>query len=188
VGAFKLLVYGYNFTSSSVVQWSGSTLPTTYIGPTELSASVPGSFVAFPGVQTATITVVNGSQNSNGYALKVISPTVTFASELLTQTAPPADGSCGSPVPGSSFATAATLIYLYFTGTVTNADSLYNDWVGPDGSVIAGGYWGSGSGNYCFTGASLEIDGTPPSRLGPWQARVFDNGILVFWVPFTITP
>jgi hypothetical protein len=65
-------------------------------------------------------------------------------------------------------------------------DQLSNDWVGPDGVVVPGPYWDPLAGYYCFTGSSLSIGNTPSSRLGPWRARIFDNGSFWFSVPFTI--
>jgi hypothetical protein len=53
--AFTLTVLGANFTVASFVSWNGKGIPTTYIGPDQLSALVKSSDFAFPG--TATVTV-----------------------------------------------------------------------------------------------------------------------------------
>ncbi len=53
---FKLTLTGTNFFSSSVVQWNGAALPTTFVSATQLIASVPASDVATAG--TATIAVL----------------------------------------------------------------------------------------------------------------------------------
>ena len=185
IGQFNLLVYGLNFTPSSVVRWNGSTVTTTFISPNELSGSIPGSFAS--SVQTATISVASGGQASNTAPLAVLGSTgATFYGELMTTSAPPSNGTCGNPAPVYDFTKENIFAYLFFDATVSTSDNLYNDWVGPDGSVIPGGFWGPGSGTYCFTGAALEIDQTPANRLGLWQARVYDNGNLVFWVPFSV--
>jgi hypothetical protein len=185
LGAVTLLVYGSNFTTSSTVLWNGATVPTTFVSPIELVASVSGALSAHPG--NFTISVGNGSLTSNAVNLSiVVPPAASFSSELMTLSVPPADGSCGSPMPANSFSTADAIVYLFFDGTVSNADNLSNDWLGPNGTVIAGATWGNGTGNYCFVGSSLQIGNAPASLLGQWQARVFDNGTLIFSVPFTI--
>jgi len=184
VGGFSLLVMGSNFTASSSVFWNGTALPTSFISSTELSASVPPSDSYYTG--SARITVGNAGLTSTTSSLAIVTPPTTFSNQMVTLSAPPSNGSCGSPTPGTSFLPSNGIIYLYFTGPVTTADNLYNDWVAPDGTVISGGNWSGANGNYCFTGASLTISSTPANRLGSWQVRLYDNGSLVFWLPFTI--
>ena len=111
----------------------------------------------------------------------------TYNNQRVTTAAPPATG-CVVPPAVSSFLTTDNTIYLYFEAAVTTSDNLTNDWLGPNGTKVAGGSWDPGSGNYCFTGASLNIANTPANLLGSWQARVFDNGTLLFSVSFTINP
>jgi hypothetical protein len=55
--AFTLIIEGANFISGSAVQWNGSPRSTTYVGPTQLAASIMGSDIATAG--TASVTVVN---------------------------------------------------------------------------------------------------------------------------------
>ena len=43
--AFQLTVRGFEFTTSSVIQFDGETLPTTYINATELRTNVPARLV-----------------------------------------------------------------------------------------------------------------------------------------------
>jgi IPT/TIG domain len=52
---FELTVHGTNFDSSSIVQWNGLDLPTTFVSSTELIARVPDSLLATAG--TAQVTV-----------------------------------------------------------------------------------------------------------------------------------
>ena len=54
---FMLTALGTGFTTSSAVSWNGSTLPTTYVSSTELTASVGASLIAATG--SASIAVVN---------------------------------------------------------------------------------------------------------------------------------
>ncbi|HYL38333.1 MAG TPA: hypothetical protein VEV17_20615 [Bryobacteraceae bacterium] len=111
----------------------------------------------------------------------------TFNNQRVSTQAPPSSG-CVVPTAASSFLTSDSTVYLYFESTVTTNDNLAADWLAPDGAVLNISGWNAVSGTFCFTGASLAINDLPPSRLGPWQARVFDNGTLLFTVPFTVNP
>ena len=55
--AFTLTVTGNRFVSTSVVNWNGSSLPTTFVSATSLTARVPASDIALAG--TATVSVTN---------------------------------------------------------------------------------------------------------------------------------
>ena len=57
--AFTLTVNGSNFISGSTVKWNGTSLTTTYISATQLTASVTAALIAAVG--TASITVFNGT-------------------------------------------------------------------------------------------------------------------------------
>jgi hypothetical protein len=86
----------------------------------------------------------------------------------------------------SVFTTQDQTVYLWFTATVTSADSVTSDWLAPDGSVVPGVSWSAYSGTACFTGAKLAIGSLPTSKLGSWQARVYNHGSQWFSVPFTV--
>jgi hypothetical protein len=63
-GAFTLTVNGANFVSgTSTVNWNGSPRTTTYVSPTQLTASILAADVASSG--TASVTVANGTAVSN---------------------------------------------------------------------------------------------------------------------------
>lgn len=53
--SFTLTVVGTNFQSTSVVQWNGAALTTTYVSSTQLTATVPSTDITMVG--TATVTV-----------------------------------------------------------------------------------------------------------------------------------
>jgi Abnormal spindle-like microcephaly-assoc'd, ASPM-SPD-2-Hydin/Beta-propeller repeat len=55
-GAFTLTVNGSSFIPSSLVEWNGTALATTYVSATQLTAAVPASALANPG--TAGVSVV----------------------------------------------------------------------------------------------------------------------------------
>jgi uncharacterized protein (TIGR03437 family) len=91
------------------------------------------------------------------------------------------------PAAATSFLTTNNTVYLYFEATITTSDSLTSNWLAPDGTVVLDGApWTPGSGSFCFPGASLSIGNLPTSQLGSWQARVYDNGNLLFSIPFTV--
>src|SRR5205823_5685567 len=58
-GPFTLAVIGSGFTSSSIVQWNGASRPTTFVGATQLSASIGAADVATNG--TAQVNVFTAS-------------------------------------------------------------------------------------------------------------------------------
>jgi hypothetical protein len=62
--AFTLTVMGTNFSSKTVVNWNSTSLTTTYMSGTELTASVPASDIAASG--TAQITVATPTSSSGG--------------------------------------------------------------------------------------------------------------------------
>ena len=57
-GTFTLTVNGAGFVSSSVVNWNGNPLATTFVGNSQLNATVPAADVALAG--TTSITVSSG--------------------------------------------------------------------------------------------------------------------------------
>ena len=115
-----------------------------------------------------------------------VSAPAGFANQRVSTQAPPGSV-CTVPPAVSSFLTTDNTVYLYFEATVTTSDTLSADWLAPDGMVITEGSWNPASGHHCFTGASLDIGGLPASQLGSWQARVYDNGALLFPVPFSVS-
>jgi hypothetical protein len=100
--AFTLTVNGSNFVSSSVVDWNGAALQTTYGSATRLSAQVPAADIGSSG--TANVTVANGS-GAGG----------TSAAASFTTTA--AQG--GGPAPGSG----PSLVQFNQAQTQGNADA-----------------------------------------------------------------
>jgi hypothetical protein len=88
-----LTVTGTNFVGSSVVRWSGANRATTYVSPTQLTASIPATDLATAG--TAAVTVFNpapggGTSNAQTFTISAsTSTTITFDNPI-----PP--GSSGS--------------------------------------------------------------------------------------------
>jgi len=73
---FTLTVNGTGFVSSSVVNWNGTSLTTTFVTRNQLTATVPSSDLAT--ASTASVTVINpapGGGTSNVVPFTVTSPT-----------------------------------------------------------------------------------------------------------------
>jgi len=90
---FTLTVNGTGFVSGAVVNWNHSSLATTFVGDSQLTASVPASDIAAP--STASVTVVNPSPG--GGTSNVMFFEVTPASASIALGAPPAFGAGTDP-------------------------------------------------------------------------------------------
>ncbi len=71
-GAFTLGVTGENFNSSSTVRWNGSNRSTTYVSPTQLTATISATDLQTQGAYP--VTVVNGQSVSNTQFFDVDAP------------------------------------------------------------------------------------------------------------------
>src|SRR5439155_23128705 len=54
-GAFTLTVFGSNFVSSSVVKWNGTTVNTTFVSSSQLTAAIPAANVNDEGMNQVTV-------------------------------------------------------------------------------------------------------------------------------------
>jgi Putative binding domain, N-terminal/Viral BACON domain len=183
-GNFKLMVYGSNFSASTSVYWNGKIVPTTYFSPTLLSASIPGSYFSSP--QSATVTVSGGGFTSNAKTVSVTAAPAFKPNPIFMTSSAQPSGSCGDPDAANAFVKSDGSAYLYFLATVSLADNLGTDFVAPDGTVVNGIGWANNNGYYCFY-SGLNIANIPSNQLGAWQARVYDNGSLAYWLQFTVT-
>jgi hypothetical protein len=116
-GGFQLLLNGTGFTSSSVVEWNGSPLPTAFGDSTDIVATVSSDLIAVPG--KATITVVNPGATSNQVEFQIASPATATAGVVQLITAAPD----GSPASGDSLvgpSISATGRYVAFQSNATN--------------------------------------------------------------------
>jgi sugar lactone lactonase YvrE len=86
--AFTLTVNGTNFVSASVVKWNATSLTTTFVSATQLTAAVPASLISTGG--TAMVTVFNptpGGGTSTGVSFNVADFSITNSSGAQTVTA-----------------------------------------------------------------------------------------------------
>jgi uncharacterized protein (TIGR03437 family) len=120
------------------------------------------------------------------FTIAAASPQITFTSQRVTTQAPPSSG-CVVPPAVTSFSTTDNLAYLYFSAVVSASDLLSTDWLAPDGAIIKGTSWAQAPGNFCFTGGFLPLVNLAASKLGAWQARVYDNGVQLFSVAFSVS-
>ncbi len=184
-GSFILAVYGTAFDPNTVVQWMGTALPTTFMSPTYLLATVTGAQVSFAVNAPITVLTSQGTSAAVTFAVKN-SPGVRVSAPTITTTPPSATG-CVVPPPVTTVSSAHT-VYLYFQAIISTLDALSRDWVAPDGTVEAAGIYGQGTGNYCFVTANLNLsDFGETIQTGLWHVRVFDQGSLLFTIPFTVT-
>jgi uncharacterized protein (TIGR03437 family) len=104
---FTLTVNGTGFLSGATVQWNGGGLSTTFVGPAQLTATVPASLIASAG--SASITAVNtGGTPSTAVAFPIGVPTPTITS--LSPTSATAGGSGFTlTVNGTGFLSGATV-------------------------------------------------------------------------------
>jgi len=112
-----LLVNGTGFTQSSVAEWNGNALPTTFADSTDLTASVPSGLITAPG--EATISVANSGASSNAITLPIASPAAATAGVVALVTG----ASDGSLANGDSLVApsiSATGRYVAFQSNATN--------------------------------------------------------------------
>lgn len=110
---FTLTVNGTNFDSSSVVDWAGTALTTTYVSATQITASVPATDIASSG--TPSITVVNpapggGTSNAVAFTVSSSSPVPTITS-LSPSTRVAAYSSFTLTVNGTNFVSGSTVYW-----------------------------------------------------------------------------
>ncbi len=83
--ALTLSLTGSDFISASVVQWNGSTRPTTFVSATQLQAAIPAADIAVPGA--ANVTVFNpspGGGTSSAISLVITGAIVKSVSGIAT--------------------------------------------------------------------------------------------------------
>jgi hypothetical protein len=112
-GSLTLTVTGSNFISSSVVNWDGVALPTTFISATEVSAQVPATDDATSG--TASVTVSNpapggGTSGALTFTINAANPAPIIGS-LTPSSVPQGSAAFSLTVTGSSFISSSTVTW-----------------------------------------------------------------------------
>jgi photosystem II stability/assembly factor-like uncharacterized protein len=82
--SFALTVYGTAFSTDATVYWNSSALQTTFMSATQLSATIPASFIASSGSAQITVNSAHVTSNSIQFVINPAPPV------LITITASPA--------------------------------------------------------------------------------------------------
>lgn len=101
---FTMTIQGNNFLNSSVVQWNGVALPTTFVSATTLEAAIAASDIASSGggVATSLVSVLNsvaGGVESNVIPFTIVSAAVGV---VESSTSEPGETSSATVAPGVS--------------------------------------------------------------------------------------
>ncbi len=114
--SFTLTVNGSNFVTSSVLNFNGTALTTTYVSPAQITAAIPASDILTGG--TASITVINPANGvSGGGSSSPVTLTILPASTQPTvSNLIPASATAGTPaftltVNGSGFVPASQVSF-----------------------------------------------------------------------------
>jgi subtilase family serine protease len=105
---FTLAVTGTNFVGSSTVVWGSTSLFTTYVGATSLTANVTNDQLASAGSQT--VTVKNPTGVSNGITFTVNGPAIG-TNGLTPNSVVAGTGSLTLTVTGTNFASGSTVMW-----------------------------------------------------------------------------
>lgn len=118
-GNTNLYINGNGFTASSVVQWNGTPLPTTYGTNQILNASISSSLIALPGIASITVKDNSSGRTSNSLPFGIASAAAATAGAMAMITVAPD----GTPANGDSLAgpsISATGRYVAFQSNATN--------------------------------------------------------------------
>lgn len=112
-GGFTLTVNGSNFAASTVVQWNGQPLPTTFVSSQQVTAAISSSLIGSFGGAAVT------AQNANSSESNILFFTLNYPTPQITSTLPNSviAGAATSPltVNGSNFVNGVSGVY--FNGT-----------------------------------------------------------------------
>lgn len=112
---FQISLYGRNFASRAQVFWQGASIPTTYISPRELRATVPdGSFINQAQIYYVWVVNPGGDSPFSGMLEFRVYPPATPTASITTLN--PASTTAGSPaltleISGQNFAEGAIVVW-----------------------------------------------------------------------------
>ena len=119
VGGFSLLTNGTGFTSTSVVEWNGSPLPTQFGTSINLAATVSSTLVATPGTVSITIYDSSTGTSSGSLSFGIASAAAATAGVVQMITVAPD----GTPANGNVYvkpSISSTGRYIAFQSDATN--------------------------------------------------------------------
>ncbi len=120
--AFTLTVNGVNFDSTSVAQWNGSNLATTFVNSSQVTAAVPAGDVATAGTFSVTVFNSSTSQTSNSATFTVNNPLPALTS-LSPNNATAGGAGFTLTVNGSNFVNGALVLWNGSARTTTFVNS-----------------------------------------------------------------
>ena len=103
---------GTGYTTSSVLNWNGTALPTHYVSTTSLTATIPASDLMTPG--TVSVTVTDSSSGDVGSAVvefTVSDQTAPSIAALAPSTLTAGDGGFQLAITGTNFSSAAKVLW-----------------------------------------------------------------------------
>jgi hypothetical protein len=131
---FTLTITGNGFAGTSVVQWNGTSLPTTFVSATQLTSPIAAAAIATAG--SASVLVSNGANSNSGAVTFLIIPDInTIVTQLnqVTQTfAAPTAFTAIQP----SVVTALNDLKTYLTNQ-SSADSALQNQLGSTQAQVA---------------------------------------------------
>ena len=119
IQGFSLLANGTGFTSTSVMQWNGTALPTQFGASINLAATVTSALVAAPGTASITVHDPSTGVTSNALSFSIASAAVGTAGVVQMITVAPD----GTPANSSSLVApsiSGTGRYVSFQSDATN--------------------------------------------------------------------
>ena len=99
---------GTNFDSSAAVLWGTTSLATTFISTTQVTASVPASLIATAGTSNVTVVTTAGTSGLAGFTVNSSSLTIT---SLRPNSAPLGGADFTLTVNGTNFVSGATVLW-----------------------------------------------------------------------------
>jgi hypothetical protein len=119
-GGFPLTVKGAGFITSSTVEWNGSSRPTTFVSPTQLTAQMSGADIAAVGMVTVIVRNPSpGGGVSNAVMFKVV-PGPAPGTGVIQLISVGFDGSVSNGTTFTPPSTSATGRYVAFQSDGTN--------------------------------------------------------------------
>lgn len=177
--AFTLTATGTNFLSSSVMQWNGILRTTTFVSATQLTAAIPASDIASPGLARVTVNTPGpggGTTASRGFSIGTppVNDNVAAAkiipgspyTDTVNNVAATVEPTDPSPpcAPGSN----SHSVWYQFSATSTVTGVLVNTQGSPYDTVLS--LWTGTPGS--FTAVACDDDGIAvggASQLPPLQ-------------------
>jgi hypothetical protein len=183
---FTLTVTGTNFVQSSIVQWNGNALATTYVSSTSLQATVPASDITNGG--TASVTVYNPSPGggTSGAQTFTINNPVPSPTSLSPSSAEVGGAGFTLTVNGTNFVQASTvnwngsgLASTFVSATELQATVPSSD-ITTVGSAIITVSNPTPGGGTSTTSVSIPIESALPSLTSPAPSTMLPGPTATF--------